>query len=68
MYIDVQYREHYGARGHNVYIDGFEIGHRPYDGSDADDVRFEVMEALASLLQRELGWEKDPYEDWGDDL
>lgn len=47
--------------GHMVYLNGELIGHRPYDGSDSDEVCDETARTLAEMLRERLGWiPKDP--------
>jgi hypothetical protein len=52
-----------GYSGHNVKIDGVLAYHRPYDGSDPDDVIKEAAGALGELLREKLGYLKEPLED-----
>lgn len=50
-------------RGFAVSINGVQVAHRPYDGSSAEDVEREVVEALGGLLRRETGWAREAAED-----
>jgi hypothetical protein len=43
-------------RGWNVHINGLKVAHKPYDGSDAEDVEREVVEAFGGLLRQTTGW------------
>lgn len=53
-------------RGHQVYLNGVQVAHRPYDGSDPIEVERDVIVAFGSLLRQVTGWteeneEEDPY-------
>jgi hypothetical protein len=53
-----------GYGGHDVFLNGERIGHRPYDGSNADEVCDETARALAGMLRERLGWAPEaPKED-----
>lgn len=41
---------------HKVYVDGEYVGTSP--SKYADDVKVEIAEAFARILQRELDWEE----------
>lgn len=45
--------------GATVSINGVPVAHRPYDGSCAEEVEREAIEALGALLRRETGWPKE---------
>lgn len=45
--------------GHNVFVNGVQVAHRPYDGSDAESVEREVVEALGTLLRQATGWARE---------
>jgi hypothetical protein len=45
--------------GCKVYLTGQLIGHRPYDGSDTDEVAAETVQALSELLRERLGWKPE---------
>lgn len=52
-------------RGYDVYFNGVKAYHRPYDGSDAEEVEREAVETLASLVREKLGLSLDsPENDW----
>lgn len=46
--------------GHDVYLGEALVGHRPYDGSNNEEVVAEVTETLALLLRELLGWKTSP--------
>ncbi len=46
-------------RGYDVAINGVQVAHRPYDGSCAEEVEREVVEALGAVLRRETGWARE---------
>lgn len=50
-------------RGFDVSINGVQVVHRPYDGSDAEEVEREVIEALRAILRRETGWAQEASDD-----
>jgi hypothetical protein len=49
--------------GHNVKIGGVQAYHRPYDGSDDDDVMTEACRALGELLRDKLGLKEEATEE-----
>jgi hypothetical protein len=51
---DADYGDHY------VYLNGELIGHRPYDGSNHDEICDEVIKAFAGILRERLGWSINP--------
>lgn len=54
LFISVDTTDYY--RGYTVSINGVPVAHRPYDGSNAEEVEREAVEALGALLRRETGW------------
>jgi hypothetical protein len=62
LLVSIDTRDYHG--GYAVSINGVQIAHRPYDGSSAEEVEHEVIEALGELLRRETGWpQRAPEED-----
>lgn len=53
-------------QGHEISINGVHVAHRPYDGSDADEVITEVAETFGALLRKATGWQeqREEDEDW----
>lgn len=65
LVVSVDTNDYY--RGYDVSINGVKVAHRPYDGSNAEEVEDEVAEALGVLLRQVTGWpEKAEGNDDGD--
>lgn len=49
--------ESYGLyEGHDVFLSGHLIGHRPFDGGNSDEAADEALAAFAGVLSERLGW------------
>lgn len=61
LILEADTRDYY--RGHTVSINGVQVAWRPYDGSCAEEVEREAIEALGAVLRRETGWTREGNDD-----